>query len=260
MRRSNLLLGFALMALIAADIAVLAFSAHRAHKLGQARLQFAAAVSHELRTPLAAICSAADNLASGIVHEMPKVRQYGEAILNQGKDLADMVEQTLAFTGNQLGKERYEFEVLDPGEAVKQANAAIAPAALAAGVAIEERLPAALPQVLGDSQAIQRALVNLLTNALRYGSAGQWIGVSAQCGKAREIEITVADRGQGIGSGDLKRIFEPFYRASAVHSGSRGAGLGLTIVEQIARAHGGRVTAVSVPGEGSRFTLHLPIL
>src|SRR5439155_13479387 len=102
MRRGNLLLGFALMALIAADIAVLAFSARRAHKLGQARLQFAAAVSHELRTPLAAICSAADNLAGGIVHETSKVRQYGEAILKQGKDFADMVEQILAFTGNQL--------------------------------------------------------------------------------------------------------------------------------------------------------------
>ena len=139
---------------------------------------------------------------------------------------------------------------------VKQANAAIAPAARAAGVAIEEQLPAALPQVLGDSQAIRRALLNLLTNALRYGAAGRWIGVSVQQGKAREVEITVADRGQGIGSADLKRIFEPFYRASAVRSGSRGAGLGLTIVEQIARAHGGRVTAVSVP-EGSRFTLHL---
>ena len=259
LRRSNLLLSFAMLALIAADLAILGLLARRAHRLGEARLEFAAAVSHELRTPVAAICSAADNLAAGVAHEPSKVQQYGAAILDQGKQLAGLVEQILAFASGQSVRKQYELEALELGHVVSQSIAAVAPAARSAGVEIEQHIPVDLPQVLGDSGAIQQALVNLLTNAAKYGGGGRWIGVSVHNGKAEGVEISVEDKGPGIPAGELKRIFEPFYRGSA-NPQSHGAGLGLTIVEQIARAHGGRVSVVSTPGRGSCFTLHLPAI
>jgi signal transduction histidine kinase len=139
--------------------------------------------------------------------------------------------------------------------------AAVAAATRAAHVEIEEHIPADLPQALGDAAAIQQAVVNLLTNANKYAASGRWIGVSVGNGKAGELEVRVEDRGPGIPAGELKRIFEPFCRGSAAaNRSSRGAGLGLTIAQQIARAHGGRVTVVSAPGRGSCFTLHLPTI
>ena len=259
LRRSNLLLSFAMMALIAADLAVLALLARRAHRLGEARLEFAAAVSHELRTPVAAICSAADNLAAGVASEPSKVQQYGSAILNHGRQLADLVEQILAYASGQSLRKEYELEPLDLGQVITQSIAAAAPAARAAGVEIEEHIPDELPQVLGDAGAIQQALVNLLTNAIKYGAAGRWIGVFVRNGNANKLEISVEDKGRGIPSADLKSVFEPFFRGSAsTNSQQRGAGLGLTIVKQIARAQSGSVTVASAPGRGSCFTLHLP--
>jgi signal transduction histidine kinase len=259
LRRGNLLLGVAMLALVAADLAILALLARRAHRLGQARLEFAAVVSHELRTPLAAICSAADNLAAGVAHEPSRVQQYGAAILSQGKQLAELVEQILAFASGQFGKKQYEMEALELGPAVSEAVVAVGPAARAAGVAIEEQIPGGVPQVLGDAAAIRQAVANLLTNAIKYGASGGWVGVSISDSKSGEVEIRVADQGPGIRAGELKRIFELFHR-SAKNGHSHGAGLGLTIVEQIARAHGGRVTVASAPGRGSCFTLHLPVL
>lgn len=259
MRRGNLLLGFAMLALVAANLGILGWAARRAHRLGEARLQFAAGISHELRTPLAAICSAADNLAAGVTHEPSKVRQYGAAILDQGRQLTGMVEQILTFTGGQL-KKHYELEPLDPAAVVRQAIAAVSPAARMAGVAIEEQIPAGLPVVLGDANALRQALVNLLNNAVRYASAGRWVGVSVTQSSTGEFEIRIADRGAGIPARELKRIFEPFYRVSdSACPQRRGSGLGLTIVQQTARAHGGRVSVESEPGRGSCFTLHLPV-
>jgi signal transduction histidine kinase len=169
-----------------------------------------------------------------------------------------MVEQILSYTGAQLGKKQYELEVLDAAEVVRQAVAAVATAAQAAGVTIEEQIPPDLPQFPGDSQAIQQAVVNLLANAIKYAAAGQWIGVSVRRA-GDELEISVADRGPGIPAAEMKRIFEPFYRAASADPAVRGSGLGLTIVDQIARAHGGKATVASTSGRGSCFTLHLRI-
>jgi two-component system phosphate regulon sensor histidine kinase PhoR len=259
MRRGNLFLGFAMMALVAASLAILMFSARRAHRLGEARLQFAAGISHELRTPLAAICSAGDNLAAGVAQEHSKVRQYGAAILHQGRQLSDMVEQILAFTSGELAGDRDALKPVEVAEVVRHAVAAVGPSARAAGVTIDEQIPAYLPEVLGDARMLRQSLVNLLQNAIHYGGSGRWIGISVREGNAGELELTVADNGSGIPARELKRIFEPFYRgAASTNSGRRGSGLGLAIVEQTARAHGGRVTVESEPGRGSSFTVHLP--
>jgi len=261
LRRSNLSMSFAMIALVALDLSVLALLARRAHRLGNARLEFAATVSHELRTPLAAISSAADNLAAGVTYEPSKVKQYGAAILNQSRQLTEMVEQILAFAGGQFGKKHFESDVLEPGTLVARAIAAVGPAARAAGVEIEQHIAEELPQLLGDAAAIEQAVINLLTNAIKYAAEGRWIGVSVSGeNKNRGLAIRVEDKGPGIPALEQKRIFEPFYRGSVSRRKQQhGGGLGLTLVDQIVRAHSGRITLTS-SSRGSCFTLHLPAL
>ena len=107
----------------------------------------------------------------------------------------------------------------------------------------------------GSSEGFQ----NLVGNAIKYGAGGGWIGIDARrCGD--EVSITVSDRGIGIAPGDQERIFEPFYRAADVVAAQvQGAGLGLSLVQRIVRAHGGRVVVKSAKAAGSQFTVHLPM-
>src|SRR5262249_55934941 len=111
---------------------------------------------------------------------------------------------------------------------------------------------------------IRRALHNLLTNALKYGAEGRWIGVSVKrAGSAArpEVHIAVGDRGRGIEPDDLAHIFEPFFRGRfAVERQIHGSGLGLSLVARIVAAHGGHITVSSTPGQGATFTIHLPAL
>src|SRR5579872_4948838 len=172
-----------------------------------------------------------------------------------------MVEQILAFASGQAAKKAHESEMLDVAELLRQSVAAVASAARAAGVEIEINIAPDVPDILGDAAAVQQALNNLLTNAIKYGGAGRSVRVSASRNASGELEIAVEDHGPGIPASDLKRIFEPFYRGfNAATLRVHGSGLGLTIVDRIARDHGGRVTVATTPGQGTCFTLHFPPL
>ena len=113
-------------------------------------------------------------------------------------------------------------------------------------------------EVRGDAQALSQCVLNLLDNAMKYSRERKEVRVSARAVDER-VAISVADRGIGISPHDQKRIFEKFVRLETglVHD-VKGAGLGLSLVDQIVRAHGGRVEVSSLPGEGSTFTLLLP--
>ena len=123
---------------------------------------------------------------------------------------------------------------------------------------VEMDLPASLPAVDGDEVALRRVFQNLIGNAMKYGAAGGWIGIRARLSDGG-VQVSVRDKGIGISSADQVRIFEPFYRASEVIDARiQGAGLGLSLVQRIVEAHGGRVTVTSTPGAGSEFTVTLP--
>ena len=105
----------------------------------------------------------------------------------------------------------------------------------------------------------QQALANLVDNAIKYSGERRRLAVSARL-HGGEVRIEVADEGIGIPAAETQRIFEKFYRIGRSETqGRRGSGVGLALVKHIALAHGGRVSVESQPGEGSRFTLHLPL-
>jgi two-component system, OmpR family, phosphate regulon sensor histidine kinase PhoR len=114
-----------------------------------------------------------------------------------------------------------------------------------------------LPKVFCDKSALVDSLVNLLSNAYKYGGQPRRIEVSAAASEAN-VEITVRDNGKGIARNEHKRIFEKFYRVDDLLARQQdGSGLGLAIVQHVMRAHRGRVTVDSEPGRGSAFTLIL---
>jgi signal transduction histidine kinase len=221
-------------------------------------MEFVAGVSHELRTPLAVIRSAAENLADGVVHDEDQIRRYGDLMRTEGRRLTDMVEQILEFAGIQSGQRGFALRAVMVEPLLRDIVSSSAALIERAGVAVEFDVPVDLPGVLGDEPALRRVFQNLIDNAIKYGAAGKWIGLRAR--KAGSVvTVTVADRGIGIDPAEQPRIFEPFYRAADVIAAQmQGAGLGLSLVQRIVVAHGGRVTVKSSPGAGSEFTVGLP--
>jgi signal transduction histidine kinase len=257
-RRRNLIISSSILSVLAASVGLLVLSTRRAQALAHQQMEFVAAVSHELRTPLAVIRSAAENLADGVVKDDEQIRKYGDLVRNEGRRLTEMVEQILEFAGIESGQRAFVLRpvALPPmlHEIVESAQGLIR----AAGLEVEFTLEDRLPPVLGEPSALRRAFENLLANAIKYGESGRWIGISARR-IGRDIHVTISDRGIGIAAAEQSRIFEPFYRAPDVIAAQfQGAGLGLSLVQRIVQAHGGRISVRSEPGQGSDFIVILP--
>jgi len=260
LRWRNLAVSFGVLLLLATSMAMILLSAQRAHRLAAMQMEFVAGVSHELRTPLAVICSAADNLADGVVADKTQVTQYGDLIRGEGRRLADMVEQILRFASGQAGKAKFEIRPVAVEEIVETAAGSVQPMLHEHGGLLEAFVAPSLPAVLADYSAVLQCLNNLLTNAIKYGGEAPWVGLRAMTtADGRQIAISVEDHGLGIDPADLPHIFEPFYRGEAVTSAQiHGTGLGLSLAKSMAEAMGGKLTVESTPGKGSIFTLSLP--
>jgi signal transduction histidine kinase len=257
-RNKSFLIGLGIYALLVGAIVAILFSAMRSKRFAQRQIDFVSSVSHEFRTPLAVIYSAGENLADGIAKEDEQVSRYGDLIKNEGKKLSGMVEQILEFAGANSGKQKYNLAPANVAEIVDDAILECRSLIESGGFSIEKDMQSDLPKIRVDRSALSSALQNLIANSVKYSNGSKWIKVSAVNG-GNSIKISVEDRGVGIRSADLKRVFEPFYRAKeVVDSQISGNGLGLNLVKKIAEAHGGSVKVESDPGSGSKFTIELP--
>jgi signal transduction histidine kinase len=255
-RYRNLAVSFGVLFLMAGSIAVLLQSTRRAQRLAGLQMDFVAGVSHELRTPLAVICSAADNLADGVVGNPDQVKRYGAVIRGEGRRLSDMVEQILGFAGMQSGRAKYRLAPVPVAGLIAKALAASQAAVRDSGCAIETHIEPDLPPALADETPLAHSIGNLIANAAKYARQGSWIGVRAERDPGGGVRITVRDKGPGIDAADLPHLFEPFYRGrKALADQAHGAGLGLSLVKQIVEAHHGSVEAANDPEGGARFTV-----
>ncbi len=260
-RHHNLAVSAAVLALLAASLAVMAMAGQRARRLARQQMELVAGVTHELNTPLAAIRSAAQNLADGIVADPAKARRYGTLIEREGSRLSSLVAKALELAGIQSGSKVYHPEPVPLAEAVDEALAGSRWALEETGFEVDKDLPADLPPALADRGALRLAIQNLVDNAVKYAAAGRWIGLRARAGSGnRWVTLTVEDRGPGIRPEDRPHLFEPFYRGH--HDGATpvpGSGLGLSLVRQVVEAQGGRVSVgPGAGGRGSAFELRLP--
>ena len=257
-RRRNLAISSSVLGLLGASMGLLVLATRRAQRLAKQQMEFVAAVSHELRTPLAVIRSAAENLADGVVHDEARIRRYGELMRTEGRRLTEMVEQILEFAGIQSGQRGFALRSVGVAPLLHDIVSASSGLIERAGLVVDFDIPADLPPVLGDEPALRRVFQNLIDNAIKYGGAGGSIRISARKAGS-DVSVTVADHGIGIDVAEQARIFEPFYRAADVVAAQmQGAGLGLSLVQRIVAAHGGRVTVKSALREGSAFTVELP--
>ncbi len=257
-RMRNLIVSFSVLAILGASMGLLVLTTRRSQRLAQQQMEFVATVSHELRTPLAVIRSAAENLADGVVDDEQKIRRYGELMRSEGRRLTEMVEQILEIAGIQSGQRGFALRAVAVEPLVRDIVSSWSSLIERAGVTVEIDVPAMLPAVLGDEPALRRVFQNLVDNAIKYGASGGWIRIAAQAAGGN-VKVSVADRGIGIEPAEQSRIFEPFYRAAEVVAAqTQGAGLGLSLVQRIVTAHGGVVTVVSAPRNGSEFIVELP--
>ncbi len=235
-------------------------ASRRAMRLSAMKSDFVSNVSHELRTPLASIRVHAELLRSGRTRDAAQVRAYGETIEAETRRLSHLIENILDLSRIESGRRGYRLAPISLEAVVAETLAAFRQRPAAQDYAVSYRGPEApLPLIAGDAEALGRALGNLLDNACKYSQGAREIAVTlaAVGGEAR---LAVIDHGIGIPREEQSRIFERFHRVSKglVHD-VKGSGLGLPIVEHILQAHGGRVSVASELGQGSVFTLHLPL-
>ena len=258
-RARNLALGSGVLFLLGMSIVLVTVSARRATELSERKMEFVAGVSHELRTPLAVIRSAAQNLADGSVSGGPQVRRYGGLIEAEGRRLEDLVEKVLELAGVQSQNQHSPRERVSITGIARSAIADSAAEARERGIEVGADLPAADLFVLGDEDGLRRGVANLVGNAIKHGGEDNAVRVSVQS-LSGEVSISVSDRGPGIPPSEVPHLFEAFYRGRRARERQvRGSGLGLSLVQQIAREHGGRVEVETNPGKGSRFSLILPM-
>lgn len=258
-RRRNLLVSGGVLALLAAAFVTLLVSVRRAQRLARQQLEFAAGITHELRTPLAAIRSAGQNLADGVVSEAEQVKQYGRLVEREESRLTGLIEKSLEYAGIEAGRARDERRAVAIDAILEEAVAACRSLAGEQAASIEMTVAADLPPVAGNPVALRTLFENLLSNAIKYG--GRQGRVTLNAGQEKTaIEVRVADIGPGISPEELPHIFEPFYRGRDVSSSAvGGTGLGLSLVRKIAEAHGGSVRVETAPGKGSTFIVKLPL-
>jgi len=221
-----------------------------------AQQQFLADASHELRNPLAIIRTNADLALTDKDPQVDELRQAVVVVKRASDRMARLVDDLLALARRE--SPTFAIEQVDLGRAVTEASEEFLAPAEARGIVLDRAVAPGVV-VMGDSDALKRAVANLLENAVRLAPAGSRIRLAV--GSERGLAwVAVSDEGPGIASEHQPRVFDRFWRADQGRSrADGGTGLGLSIVRQIAQSHGGDVQLQSKLGVGSTFTIWLPV-
>jgi two-component system, OmpR family, phosphate regulon sensor histidine kinase PhoR len=233
----------------------------RLKELEAIRRDFVANVSHELRTPLTSIRGFAETLLEGGLEDKKNNRRFVEIIKTHAIHLSELTSEllslaTLESEGFSLNYQEFDLKVL-----VHEVVESTRSLASRKKQAIAVKMADELPRFEADRDRIGQVLTNLLDNAIKFTAEEGKIMVQVNLASTGDaLELHVQDNGIGIPSADLPRVFERFYRVNKVRSRDQGGtGLGLAIVKHIVEAHQGRIDVRSALGQGSEFTVILPI-
>ena len=232
----------------------------RESRLAEMRSQFVSSVSHELKTPLTAMRMFAETLRLGRSPDQQTQAEYLDTIINESERLTRLLNNVLDFSKIEQGKKAYQLVPTPLPEVIHTAARALEYPLAQQGFDLRLDVEDNLPVVNADGDALQQAILNLLTNAMKYSGARREIDLRLQRQNGQAV-IQVTDYGVGIAREEHASIFENFYRVLTPESKLiPGTGLGLTLVAHVAKAHGGSVEVQSAPGEGSTFSIYLPLI
>jgi len=231
------------------------------HEAEVARLksEFVAAVSHEFRSPLTAIRQLSELFLAGRVKSEERRGEFYGMLDRESRRLARLVENLLDFSRIEEGRRRYRVQPLETSEWLRSVAGELDAEAREKGIELRVDVPAGLPVLLADAEALGCAVHNLLDNAIKYSARGAGVELEAEADD-QSVCFSVRDRGRGIPAEDLPHVFEKFYRVRGEAADEvKGVGLGLALVKHIVIAHGGSVDCESRVGDGSTFRIRLPL-
>jgi len=253
-----------LAATLIAGITATVVYVRRGTSLAKLQAQFVQKVSHDLRTPLTSIKMFVDTLQEGRLTDKEKVDECLDVLSRETDRLTGMVERLLEWARMEAGKRVYETERVTVGRVVDAAMQGLESQVKLSGLEqvthLHRELADELPTIDVDPEAFSDALLNVMSNALRYTPADRKEITVRAVKRDKEIIITISDNGPGIPHHEQSRIFEKFYRVvDPALPDVEGTGLGLAMVHHIVRAHRGRITVQSDVGKGAAFHIFLPI-
>ncbi len=221
--------------------------------------RFLASVSHELRTPLASVRTLTENMAAGRVTSDSERSACFTLMLHEMQRLSALIENVLDFARIDEQKTTYTFEEFNAHQLINDAVRMLEPLAEQRHVSIRQSLDSLHSAPVADAPAIQRALVNLLDNAIKvspdHGVVDVLVDADDSC-----WAVTVRDQGPGVATDEWERIFECFYRTGKeMQQNTKGVGIGLSLVRHIAEGHAGTISVESPRDGGAVFTFRLPL-
>ncbi|MEX2247556.1 MAG: HAMP domain-containing sensor histidine kinase [Dehalococcoidia bacterium] len=253
------------VARLAEDVDTLARRLHRAGEeraaLDRERRDLTVAISHDLRTPLASVRAMVEALDDRVVCEPEEVARYHAVIRREVDRLSRMIDDLFELARIDSGALKLDLGSVSLVEVAAEVVDAMQAQARRAGVALALDVAGPVPELPLDGARIERAVANLVRNALEHTPADGRVDVRLAAENGAVL-LSVSDTGDGIEASDLPRVWDRFYRAEKSRNrpadGGDGAGLGLAIVRGIVEAHGGAVDARSSPGQGAAFVVRLP--
>jgi two-component system phosphate regulon sensor histidine kinase PhoR len=258
-RRTNLFLIVMSITLIFSSLAIIYVAGRRERQLRQLKEDFISNVSHELKTPLSLIGMFSEILKTDRVKSQETRMEYYGIIHNEAERMGHLISNLLDFASLERGQRAKHFEAVNIAQLVSRELEAYHYQIQKEGFQLTAEMEEGTPEILADPTAISMALFNLLDNSVKYSGDGKQIKVKV-VQENGYIDVSVMDKGPGIPVEEQQKIFEKFYRGStAVGRKVRGSGIGLSITKHVAEMHGGVVLVDSKVGEGSTFTLRIPI-
>ena len=251
-------LNIVIVVVIVAGVYLTIKDMNRELEISRLKSDFVSNVSHELKTPLSLIRMFSETLMMGRVKDERR-QEYYTVINKESERLTALINNVLDFSRIDAGRRSYDMAPAHVADVIENTLAAYQYDLQKEQFAVEVEVDPDVPETLLDDDAIAQALLNLLNNAVKYSRDEKYIKVSA-AQRDGMIHVSVSDHGIGISKENQKRLFEMFFRASdeKVRS-TRGTGLGLAITRHTVEAHGGTVSVESTEGQGSTFTISLPI-
>lgn len=227
-------------------------------KLAEMKARFLSGISHELKTPLTIIQGFLELVLSDDVGTLNNLqKEFLNGALEEGDRFKKILDDLLDLSRFEATEFSFERQTVDLTAVLRQTADGFIGEARKRGIALETAVPEGLV-VCGDRERLYQAFANLIGNAIKYTLRGE-VAVSVTL-EDRSVQVSVRDSGIGIEAGELERIFEQFYRVdNELTRKVGGTGIGLSIVQKIIRRHGGAIDVQSAPGQGSTFSVTLPL-